>query len=87
MSGIQMGLSAHLIIKVIPIRIALFNEFQLPFAVPLFQRLLARDGTFEIVVLLEMDEYFHIVLLGETIHLTFAMLPHAPHQIIGHAYI
>jgi hypothetical protein len=25
------------------------------------------------------------MLLGDTIHLAFAMLPHAPHEIIGHA--
>jgi hypothetical protein len=59
------ALSDNLIVKVFPVGVLLFNQSQLPSAIPFLNLLFAQDGFADIVVLFVVDQLFDVVLIGE----------------------
>jgi len=76
-----------LVPKITPTRIDFFDQPQLPVAVPFFQGFLAGDRTFHGVVLFVPDECLDVVLGGESLDDSFAVLPDALNQVGGDADI
>ena len=72
-------------IKIIPIRIALFDQSDLPRPIPLFQPLLAFNRILGIVELLEVNEARDIVFFSEAFDQLRFVLCHPTNQIIGDA--
>src|SRR6185312_14103507 len=74
-------------IQVIPIRIVLFDQLNLPGACPFLKPLFTANRVFRIVVLLEMNELRDAVPLRESWSPLLAMLIDTPDEIAGNANI
>src|SRR5690348_7184983 len=70
-------------IKIIPIRVVLFNQSNLPSSFPFLQSLLPLDRILGIVELLEIDQPRDVVFLCEAFDQLRLVLRDAPDQIVG----
>ncbi len=68
-----------------PIRIAIFDQAQLPSATPFLDLFLADYRRLHRIVLLVIHQHRDVVLMGETRCQMLAVLPHALHQVAGNA--
>jgi hypothetical protein len=73
--------------KVFPLGIHLFDQPDLPRAVPLLEPLLPLNRLVHASVHLEVHERVHTVLLGKSVHATFPMRFDAIGEIACYAYI
>ena len=74
-------------VKVLPGWVVLFDELELPLAVPLFDLFFSGDGMPGITMGFVVDQAMHAVLLGEAGHEVVAMLIDAAKEVAGHAGI
>src|SRR5690349_20436497 len=79
--------SNQLVVKIIPIRIHLVNELDLPRARPVLDVFLALNGTEDVVEALVIYEYLQTILFGESVGQAFPMLIRSSWQIAGHTGI
>ena len=73
--------------KIQPLRILLFDQFQLPAAQPPLHPLLLRNRFDDIAVNLEIHQHLHAVLLGEARHQTIPMLLDTAQEIVGDPHV
>ena len=71
--------------EVAPAWVGFLDKADFPRSLPLLQAFLSGDRMFHRRVLLEPDEAFHAVVLGETFERAIAMLMDAGEEIAGHA--
>jgi len=79
--------SNQLIIEIIPTRVVLLNQPNLPAPPPMLDVLFTLHGRFDCVVMLRPNETLKVMLFGEALDRTFAMLPSTPSKVTGDAYI
>lgn len=80
-------LADDVIIEIPPLRVVLFNQFDLPLTYPVLQVLLPLDGVLHAGMLFEPNKPLHIIVFGEAINETFSMFLRAAHQVIRHANV
>jgi hypothetical protein len=73
--------------KITPLRISLFNQADLPFAVPFLQPFLSADRLVHIIEQLEVDEAVDVVAFGEALDHLVLVLPDSPRQVAGYANV
>jgi hypothetical protein len=72
-------------VEVVPIRVALFDQGQLPYALPMLHRPLALYRDANVLRAFEIYEVVNLVFLGEALDEALLVLIDAPNQIVGHA--
>ena len=69
--------------QIIPVRISLLDEFELPRSPPFLDRLLPRDRRRHVGEQLEVNQPMDLILFRETIPLIVSMFPNPLHQVAG----
>ena len=77
----------HGFVKVIPIRVSRFDQFNLPLPVPLFEPLFPHDRVPRRRKGLIVNQAVNAVPLGEALHQSFTVLPRPPCEAVGHANV
>jgi hypothetical protein len=72
-------------IEIIPFRIGLFDQFDLPGPIPMLEPLLAMDGVGDALELLDLYEQLQGVPLGEAGDQTLTVFPRAAANVVGDA--
>lgn len=83
----SISLSVDLIVKIIPIWIHRFNEFNLPRAVPFLELFLADNGFSYVIECFHIDQSMDTIFLGETVCKSVLVFIGTPRDVIGHANI
>lgn len=76
---------ARFVKQVLPLRIVLLNQIDLPLAFPAFHTFLSIDSIANIPVLLEIDQPVHPVFLGESFDGIGLVLMHPVQEVVGYA--
>ena len=71
--------------KVVPVRVRLVDQIDLPLPVPVLELLLSRDRIGHVTEHLKMDEAIDLMAQGETRRRSAAMLPYPARQVGSHA--
>src|ERR1700741_5658987 len=79
--------TSQLLEQVPPLRIAAFDQRDLPIALPLLHARLALNGVGDKVVFLDIHKLRHAVPFRELRRQTFLMLPRAAFDVVGDAAI
>src|SRR5581483_5034318 len=74
-------------IKVIPVRIMLFDQPNFPCPIPLLQPFLTLDRILGIIELLEVDEFHNVIPLGEALDDLRFVLEDVSDDVIRHANV
>ena len=77
--------SAGLLVQIVPRRVVIADEVQLPFSLPRLELLLAADGLLNVVEAFEMDQTGDIVFFYEFGALAGAVLVDASNNVTRHA--
>ena len=77
--------SLQVIIQVVPFRVYLFNESNLPGTLPLFDLLFSNNGVSNVPMCLVVDKTMNRVSLREPLYEIMLMLPHPFDQLAGDA--
>jgi hypothetical protein len=81
------GSDGYFGIEVTPIRIAAFDQCDLPGSVPMLQLLLSSDGSFHAGQEFVVNQHLDTMLLGESVMDSLAMLPDPLYESAGDADI
>jgi hypothetical protein len=73
--------------KINPMWILIIDKIYFPRPVPIFQLLLARNGTVHVAKHFEMNKVVYAIFRGKTIRMLIAMLMHTLHQIRRNTYV
>ncbi len=71
-------------VEIIPLRVVFLNEVHFPRSQPLLEAFFPCHGALGILVNFKIDESFHMIPLGEAVHLVVLMLPHHLDKIGSH---
>src|SRR6476661_2068237 len=74
-------------VEIVPIRISLFNQLQLPSALPFLEACLAINRVTDLAELLEMDKHLHVISFREAWDHSRPVLPNAARKIVSYADI
>ena len=69
--------------QIVPVRIVLLDQSDLPVPVPAFQALLPLEGGAHIVSLLEVDKPMHAILIGKAFDDAILVLVDPPNEVTG----
>ena len=67
--------------------VRLFDQLDLPRAIPLLQTLFPLDSEFNLIELLVIDQSVNGISLAETADRVCAVLIDATYEVIGHTYV
>jgi len=76
-----------LVIEIVPIRVGLLDQSDLPGSIPALETLFPANCSFNVHMRLEINKAMNCILLCETAHCLRTMFIDATHKIVGHTDI